>query len=88
MLFFFIKPINFPIILHYNVYFGVDIIGNWWQVYFLPAMGAAFFAINMILAYVFFQSRERIASYLLLLTSFILQVGNIIASSGVIFINY
>ena len=59
---FFIRKVDFPIILHYNVYFGVDIIGNWWETYFLPAAGTVIFAVNVLLAYFFYQRKERIAS--------------------------
>ncbi len=40
--------------LHYNIYFGVDFVGKWWWVYFLPAFGTVVFIINAILA-----ARER-----------------------------
>jgi hypothetical protein len=85
---YFIRPVDFPIILHYNVYFGVDIIGDWWQAYFLPLIGVIMLVINTLLAYYFFKQKERIASYLLLLTAIIIQAGVAIASAGIIFINY
>src|SRR3989344_4976835 len=30
---YFIRPGKIPIILHYNVYFGVDLVGAWWHAY-------------------------------------------------------
>lgn len=27
------------IFLHYNIIFGVDLVGNWWQIYHLPLVG-------------------------------------------------
>lgn len=84
----FIRPVDFPIILHYNVYFGVDLIGNWRQAYFLPAVGTIMLAVNAILAYFFYRQKERIASYLLLLAAFIVQAGISIAVASVILINY
>jgi hypothetical protein len=85
---YFIRPVDFPIILHYNVYFGVDIIGDWWQAYFLPLIGVIMLVINTLLAYYFFKQKERIASYLLLLTAIIIQAGVAIASASIILINY
>lgn len=85
---FFIRPVDFPIILHYNVYFGVDLIGSWWQVFFLPAAGTIILAINSLLAYFFYRQKERIASYLLLLAVFIIQIGISIAAASIILINY
>jgi hypothetical protein len=84
----FIQPIDLPIVLHYNVYFGVDIIGVWWQVYFLPFIGGIFFIINGSLAYLFYSKKERIASYLLLLASLIIQMGIVIACSSIARVNY
>lgn len=84
----FIRPIDFLIILHYNVYFGVDLVGAWWQAYILPAMGAFFWIVNFILALVFFRRKERIASHIFLLASFIIQVAIIIAEVAIVLINY
>jgi len=85
----FIHPVDFSIILHYNVYFGVDLIGDWRQTYLLPCMGLVFWAINLFLAYRFYnKQKERIASYILLLASLMIQIGLIIASVGIVMINY
>jgi hypothetical protein len=85
---YFIRPVDFPIILHYNVYFGVDIIGSWWQAYFLPAMASFILAVNLVLSYLFFRRKERIASYSLLLGALFVQVGSAIAEISIILINY
>lgn len=84
----FIRPVDYNIILHYNVYFGVDLIGNWWQPYVLPVMGIIFLLVNLLLARRLFRQKERIAAYILLLSALIIQVGLIIASAGVVLINY
>ncbi|HAV11292.1 MAG TPA: hypothetical protein DCX32_01985 [Candidatus Moranbacteria bacterium] len=85
---FFIRPVDFPIILHYNVYFGVDIIGAWWQAYFLPLIALAVMAVNMVLAYYFYKHGERMISYILLLAAFLVQISGAIAIGGIIRINY
>lgn len=85
---FFIRPVDFPIILHYNVYFGVDIIGAWWQAYSLPLVSMVIMAINVSLGYFFYNNGERIVSYILLLASFLVQIGGAIAVGGIISINY
>jgi len=82
------RPIDLPIILHYNVYLGVDIIGDWWQMYFLPIIGNLFFLVNTALAYFFYQKRERLAAYIFLLASFFVEAGIFIAISGLMMINY
>jgi hypothetical protein len=85
---FYIRPIDLPIVLHYNVYLGVDIVGDWWQLYFLPIIGDLFFIINTVLAYLFYQKKERLAGYIFLLSSFFVQSGILIAIGGLVKINY
>jgi len=85
---FFIRPVDFFIILHYNVYFGVDVIGDWWQVYFLPFIGLLIMLVNAILGYVFYQQKERLIAHLLMLATFIIQVGITIAVASLLIINY
>jgi hypothetical protein len=88
LLAFFIRRVDFPIILHYNVYFGVDIIGDWRQVYLTPLMGLVFWLVNLALARHFYAARERIASYILLLGALLVQLGLAVASIAVVVINY
>jgi len=83
-----IKPVNFPIILHYNVYFGADFIGDYRQAYLLPAIGLILIMINLLLAIYFYAQKERIASYILLIAALMIQLGLIVGSASVIIINY
>ncbi|EKE15854.1 MAG: hypothetical protein ACD_11C00103G0056 [uncultured bacterium] len=88
LLLFFIRPVDFPLILHYNVYFGVDIIGDWRQIYLLPAIVTLIFIINTILGYFFYKQKERAVTYLLFLASFIAHISALIAIGSLIRINY
>lgn len=85
---YFIRPVDFPIILHYNVYFGVDVIGAWWQLYFLPLIGLVILSVNAVLGYLFYQQKERIVAHLLVLATFIVQIGISIAVASLLIINY
>jgi len=84
----FIKPVDFPIILHYNVYFGVDSMGDYTQVYGLPFIGIILFLINLNLSLYFYQQKERIASYIVMMASLMIQLSLVVASTSVILINY
>ncbi|PIR73782.1 MAG: hypothetical protein COU40_00735 [Candidatus Moranbacteria bacterium CG10_big_fil_rev_8_21_14_0_10_35_21] len=84
----FIKSVDFPIILHYNVYFGVDMLGDWKRVFFLPLIGIILIIINLFLAIYFFNRQERIASYLLLMAILMIQLSLVISSVSLIVINY
>ncbi len=85
---YFIRPTENPIVLHYNVYFGVDLLGAWWQVYALPAAAAIALFGHLFLARGFYYRTERIAAYLLLLGSGMFSAGVLIASSAIAFVNY
>ena len=84
----YIRPIDLPLVLHYNVYLGVDIIGSWWQIYFLPIIADIFLIVNTILAYAFYEKTERLAAYIFLLASFFVQAGILVAIAGLVMINY
>ena len=84
----FVHPVDGGIILHYNVYFGVDEAGGSKQIFIMPSTGLILFVINALLASYFYRQKERIASYILLLTSIMAQMSLIIASVSVIIINY
>ena len=83
-----IRPVDFSIILHYNVYFGVDQIGNYQQVYLLPTIGIILFIINLVLSMFFYEQKKRIASYILLMAILMIQLSLTVASMSQILINY
>jgi len=88
VLLFFVRSTWTLLVLHYNVYFGVDILGAWWQAYILPVFSLFFFGGHLLLSWYFYQRRERIAAYLLLLAAVLLEFGTFVAISSIAFINY
>ena len=85
---YFVRPTENILVLHYNVYFGVDIQGIWWQLYILPIAGILFFLGHLFFAHRFYQKYDRIAAYLMLFSSGLLNIGIIIASVSIALINY
>ncbi|MFH1668118.1 MAG: hypothetical protein ABH884_03820 [Candidatus Komeilibacteria bacterium] len=45
-----IKPSGNTVPLHYNIYFGIDLIGAGWQLYYQPLFGFIIILTNLILA--------------------------------------
>ncbi len=88
IIFIFLHSVDRNIILHYNVYFGVDKTGSWKQIFILSSIGLFVFITNLFLAIYFYKNKERIASYILLLASFMVQISLMIASLSIIIINY
>jgi hypothetical protein len=82
-----VEPANQPIILHYNVYFGVDSIGDWRNIFILPGLAAAVFAVNAVLSR-FFYYKERLVSYLFAGMALLVQLLMAVGLGSVILINF
>ncbi len=85
---YFIRPTETLLILHYNIYFGVDLLGLWWQAYILPGLSFFLFVGHFFLARYFYYQGERVAAYLLLLGFVLINFSLLIASIGIVYINY
>jgi hypothetical protein len=83
-----IFPTSIPLVLRYNVYFGVSLLGDWWQVYMVPIMGVFFYVVHVFLAERYYEVKERIVSYLILLASFFLGVAIFITALSLAIVNY
>lgn len=59
--YFLIKPGSEPIILHYNIYFGVDLIGEWYRIFFLPASATILMLINIALGVITYRKDATIS---------------------------
>jgi len=82
----FIKPSEFPIPLHYNIYFGIDLTGPYRTLYNLPVIGLFAVLINLNLAF-WFYLKDRVISYIFLFTSLVVQIFVLVGTVAVIFIN-
>ncbi len=52
------------IFLHYNIYFGVDLIGEWYRLYFMPLLGVVIFFINIVLSILLKKRDNSIRSFI------------------------
>ncbi|MFA5070081.1 MAG: hypothetical protein WC528_02265 [Patescibacteria group bacterium] len=75
-----------PVILHYNIYFGIDLIGPWYRVYLMPLFGFICFFINFFLSVIIY-AKEKLLSYFLVFISSLMQIILIIATIFIIFQN-
>jgi len=75
------------VILHYNVYFGIDMIGQSWQAFVVPGAPLVFLAVNTVLARAFYGIRERVASHILLFSAFFASLAGAVVSAALLFIN-
>lgn len=72
--------------LHYNIYFGIDLLGSWYQIFLLPSFGLAFIVINFIVGLAIY-TREKILSYFLVWSGVFVQLIFILSAISIILIN-
>ena len=70
--------------LHYNIYFGVDLIDNKYQIFKLPLIGLMVIIINCYLGRLIYR-REKLAAYILVWASLATMV--ILVFAGVFILN-
>lgn len=73
---------NAVVALHYNIFFGVDALGNWRAALFLPFFAVAVLFVNSALAVLLYQ-RERFVSYALL---FVAVFGSVLTCAAALFV--
>ncbi len=81
-----IKPQETPLMLHYNIYFGIDLIGNWYQVLYIPISGLIIFLINLAFSFII-HNKDKVLSYFSLIISSISQLILLVAGILVVLLN-
>lgn len=74
------------IYLHYNIYFGIDKIGQWYVSFIIPLLGLFILIFNNILAYIFYL-QDKLISYVLAISQAVLQLILFAAAIFVILLN-
>ena len=77
---------DYPIILHYNLIFGVDCLGNYEKIYLISFVGLILLLFNSILGYILYN-REKLASYFLVFSTFAIQIFLIVAGYLIVGVN-
>ena len=77
------------VVLHYNVDFGVDLIGSVKRVYIIPFLGLIVILVNLILVLAFSRGRDfKFFSHLLLAASLVVNLFLLIALGSIYLINF
>lgn len=85
--FFIIRGSGETIVLHFNVFFGVDIVGSPWQALLIPTMSLTFLLLNIPIARRFYVVRERVAAHILLFAAFFSALSAGVVTAALSFIN-
>ena len=80
------KESDYPIILHYNLIFGVDCLGNYEKIYLIAFIGLILLFSNSILGYMLYN-KEKLASYFLAFNTLVIQIFLIVAGYLIVGIN-
>ncbi|MDP2638915.1 MAG: hypothetical protein Q8P06_01975 [Candidatus Azambacteria bacterium] len=83
---FFIKQNTIPIVLHYNIDWGVDYLGEVKSIFNLPIVGMTILLLNTFLALKTWKE-SKILSYFLMITSILAQIFLVISGLALYFIN-
>ncbi len=87
ILFWSVRSTEDLIILRYNAYLGIDLLGVWWQVYLMPALTFLFVLINLGMAKLLIVRGYPNVAALFLIGS-ILLAGSVVVVAGTLsFIN-
>ncbi|MDD5043084.1 MAG: hypothetical protein PHD51_00225 [Patescibacteria group bacterium] len=70
--------------LHYNIYFGIDRIGRWYEIFLFPLTAFFILLVNFFLAY-FIYKKEKFLSHSLVIVSCL--VGLIILGAGLLILS-
>lgn len=82
-----IKPVADPLVLHYSVYFGIDLIGQWYELYLMPIVGSFILLINFILFLAFYK-KQVMAGYLLAGAALLVEIFLLIGGYLMIMVNF
>jgi hypothetical protein len=81
-----IRPVEDHIFLHYNILFGVDLIGAWYKIYNFPALGLFILLINAGIGWIFFRN-DKFVSVIFSTIALICQIIILIAALLIVFLN-
>jgi len=73
--------------LHYNIIFGVDLVGEWWRVFFLPLGGLLVIAVNLAMG-IFLYNSDKFFSRLLALAAAGIQAAVLTAVYLLVSLNF
>lgn len=74
------------VFLHYNVLFGVDLVGSWYSVFALPLAGLLILFFNAFLGWILYK-QDPFAAYILNGVTILINIILFISSAILVFLN-
>ena len=75
-----------PIVLRYNIYVGISLIGPWYQAFYLPLMGFVIIIFNFLLAKMMFL-KEKTLAYVLAIVAIVCQISLLTTGALLVIVN-
>jgi hypothetical protein len=72
--------------LHYNIHFGIDTVGPWWQIFVVPAVGLLFMVMNLIAARMTWR-RDPMLSYTIAAATAFIELLLLVAMIFIVFLH-
>ncbi len=87
VLFYFRIPIQIePLILRYNIYVGINLIGNWYSVFNFSLIGLLIIILNFVLAKIIYK-KDKLLAHFLIITALICQIVLLIWGVVIVMVN-
>ena len=67
----YVRATNDLVFLHYNVVFGVDLIGEWWKVLYIPLSVMVMFLVNFGLSWWIYGADKTLGRFLAFIVAFL-----------------
>lgn len=80
------QPQEEPIFLHYNIFFGIDLIGPWWKIFYIPLSGFIILLINTSLSAASFKE-DRALSFTVMSATIFFELFLFLTSFLIVLIN-
>ena len=80
------NPGGEPVFLHYNSIFGVDLVGQWWRILYLPALAFGIGIINGFISLNLFP-RERLAARFVAVFTVLIELAFLLEGVFIIKLN-
>ncbi len=87
LLWWFVRPREDLVILRYNAYLGIDLLGVWWQIFLVPALTFFFVLVNLGIAQLVLRRGYPSVAALFLLGSLLLSLAVLVVAATLSFIN-
>lgn len=85
-LFWHIQPQESPVFLHYNILFGVDLIGEWWKIVYIPLTGLIILILNSVIGWLIYH-KDKFIAYVLNTTTVICHIFLAVSAYLIVFLN-